>query len=700
MSLRLVPPIDHFRRLWDLGYRNLVPIIPPGAPLSEKSSLWRRLQAGHDSRGKVPGVLGADGLWRGFDWMRHETSEADLGLWAAWGAGVGIKTGGADGVVMIDVDTRQKDLALTVKQRIETHIGRTPLRIGESPKAGYVVRCSEPLAYSRIELGKHPITGKPERIELLNGGRQFVAEGQHPCGVAYRWPESNPLVELDRLVLVTPEQLTDLLTDLSRTLPGASGVVTERMRLANGPVSQEALRGDPRLVQRALACMPNTPETFPTYDDFIAIGFAIKAALPDDGELALELFQQWAARWPEGNDPTFVEDKFHSMHAPFRSAGAPGLYKLAEELSGGTFQRAEQWFEPGVGEELSPQSQKEKKRLKQALFGDEARSALTESAAPLIKGLLDQGVMTILYGESGTGKTFVALDMAYHIATGRDWGGMRVTQSGVVYVAAEGGRGIKRRALALARKFGSVDVPITIISSPIDLLRPEADTGPLIEAILEAEALFPQPFKVRLVVIDTFSRALAGGEENGSADMGAIVINFDRIRHATGVHLLVVHHSGKDRAKGARGHSLLRAATDTEIEVADYQIEVTKQRDMESGFAIGFKLDPIVLGEDADKDIQISATIRLVGRDAVASGAVAGRERAVLEALTAIEAPLSAAARAEGVPIELVAAVVGDRRQAIRSYLVRLAARRLVAVVGRGRWRLMGASPAFAEFMG
>ena len=79
------------------------------------------------------------------------------------------------------------------------------------------------------------------------------------------------------------------------------------------------------------------------------------------------------------------------------------------------------------------------------------------------------------------------------------------------------------------------------------------------------------------------SRALAGGNENAPDDMGAFVTNIDKIRHALNTHLCIVHHSGKDRARGARGHSLLRAGTDAELEVVKTtalsgQVITTKQR--------------------------------------------------------------------------------------------------------------------------
>jgi hypothetical protein len=90
----------------------------------------------------------------------------------------------------------------------------------------------------------------------------------------------------------------------------------------------------------------------------------------------------------------------------------------------------------------------------------------------------------------------------------------------------------------------------------------------------------------------------------------------DRIRDAVKATMLVVHHSGKDAAKGARGHSLLRAATDTEIEIVDSTIKVTKQRDMETIDDLKFRLEPADLGADASGRRVRSGTIEvLTGTD-------------------------------------------------------------------------------------
>lgn len=224
---------------------------------------------------------------------------------------------------------------------------------------------------------------------------------------------------------------------------------------------------------------------------------------------------------------------------------------------------------------------------------------LTVEDPYLIEGVLEQQTMIVVYGESGAGKTHVALDQSLAIASGRQWGGKRVKAGLVVYVAAEGGRGIRRRVMAHKRKYGlGKETPFALIRFPVDLLHPTGDTKHLTAAIRDAVARFGQG--CALVVIDTLSRALAGGDENSSVDMGAIVKNCDQVRHDAKCALLLVHHSGKNKASGARGHSLLRAAVDTEIEVENGAIKCRKQRDMEASDDLRFDYEPVAIGANRE----------------------------------------------------------------------------------------------------
>tara|TARA_R110000751_G_scaffold264535_2_gene363607 strand:+ start:2578 stop:4620 length:2043 start_codon:yes stop_codon:yes gene_type:complete len=227
-----------------------------------------------------------------------------------------------------------------------------------------------------------------------------------------------------------------------------------------------------------------------------------------------------------------------------------------------------------------------------------------------VEETLGRQQMSVIYGESNSGKTFFIMDMAFHVAMGWKWRGLDVDQGAVIYCALEGAHGITNRVAALKLHYrdriGEEKVQFGVITVGLNLLDPEADTQRLIDAINQAAETMD--VKIQLIVIDTLARALAGGNENSPDDMGALVINGDKIRHATNAHISFVHHSGKDQAKGARGHSSLRAATDTEIEIIPHEglsvATVTKQREYEGGQAYAFSLTQTKVGTNPrGKDI-------------------------------------------------------------------------------------------------
>jgi hypothetical protein len=222
----------------------------------------------------------------------------------------------------------------------------------------------------------------------------------------------------------------------------------------------------------------------------------------------------------------------------------------------------------------------------------------------LINGVLDRRGMSLLFGASGCGKTFFGLTIAAHIALGRGFYGLQVCRGGVLYIAAEGGLGIEERLTAFRyHQDVHVDgVPLYVIPEPIDLCHSDTDLKILLQHIGELPADPP----LELVVIDTLSRAMAGGNENSSDDMGRFVRHCDQLRIKTGAHTLISHHAGKDDSRGARGHSLLKAAADTEIEITKGKdtgiaiATVVKQRDHRTGGAFAFKLEEVEIGQDED----------------------------------------------------------------------------------------------------
>lgn len=229
---------------------------------------------------------------------------------------------------------------------------------------------------------------------------------------------------------------------------------------------------------------------------------------------------------------------------------------------------------------------------------DDARPNL--DANDFVEGLLTSGSMSVVYGPSNCGKTFFVIDLALHVAWGKEWRGKEVDQGAIVYLSLEGAQGIQNRMRAFKMHHDCGALPFVAMPRPVNLLNEKADVDAVIQLVkfIASETGLP----VRMVIVDTLSRAMAGGNENSSEDMTALIGNCDRVRDATGAHVCIVHHSGKDEAKGARGHSSLRAATDTEIEIkrdpelTRSVVKVVKQRDLEADDPLAFTLQSINLG--------------------------------------------------------------------------------------------------------
>jgi hypothetical protein len=263
-------------------------------------------------------------------------------------------------------------------------------------------------------------------------------------------------------------------------------------------------------------------------------------------------------------------------------------------------------------------------------------------ASDFVEGLLTTGSMSVVYGPSNCGKTFFVVDMALHVAWGRDWRGRAVDRGAIVYLSLEGAQGIRNRLAAFRRhhNLAGTELPFVAMPKPVNLLDSDADVLAVIELVNHVAATTELP--VSMVIIDTLSRAMAGGNENSPEDMTALIGNCDSIRHATGSHVCIVHHSGKDEARGARGHSSLRAATDTEIEIKRdpemtfSSVRVVKQRDLEAGEPFGFTLQSVALGTNR-RGKDVTSCVVVEADKAVVIGRTAERlsdkEQAALQSL-------------------------------------------------------------------
>lgn len=222
------------------------------------------------------------------------------------------------------------------------------------------------------------------------------------------------------------------------------------------------------------------------------------------------------------------------------------------------------------------------------IFGDDIDRV--PPSQPLIEGILDIDTLAVLYGRSGHGKTFVAVDWALSVSTGTWWQRHMVRPGRSLYVISEGvaGMGARKRAWQEQQRV-HIAGEITWLTYPPNLFK---DGWALALAQYAAEL---QP---SLIVVDTLARSMIGADENSAKDMGIVVAGADRVRRASGACVLLVHHTGKNEAAGMRGHSALEAAVDAAIECrltdeGAVEIVTAKQKDRPSGEKVQLRMVPV-----------------------------------------------------------------------------------------------------------
>ena len=217
----------------------------------------------------------------------------------------------------------------------------------------------------------------------------------------------------------------------------------------------------------------------------------------------------------------------------------------------------------------------------------------------LVADFLGAGEMSCLYGEPGSGKSVLAEDFGLHVA-GKfpKWLDRNLnTHGAVIYIALERPNLVKRRALAFKAKHKAHGLPFAIVSEARDYR--DLKTATLIlETVAEVERATGQ--KVVLIILDTISRALCGGDENSPKDMGALINTLGRIQAATDAHMLLVHHVPHE-AERMRGHGSLLGAMDTTAFVQKSTgvrtATVIKANDFDEGQSVAFTLESVTLSE-------------------------------------------------------------------------------------------------------
>ena len=254
----------------------------------------------------------------------------------------------------------------------------------------------------------------------------------------------------------------------------------------------------------------------------------------------------------------------------------------------------------------------------------------------LIKNYLELDSTTLLYGASGTGKSFVSVDMACSIATGTSWQGQDTEEGAVFYIAGEGHSGFKKRFRAWQQENNVTlkDKPLFLSQTTIGLPDDENLQNLIDDIDLLVESTGHHP---KLIILDTLARCLIG-DENFAKDIGGFVQALDTIRQKYGCCVLTVHHTGHTEASRARGSSALKAAMDTELSLKAIQetieLSVTKQKNHESADSLHFKLLQVDFGNEINSAV-LTSTDKPTIKD---SGKIGKNELILLNALQELQA--------------------------------------------------------------
>ena len=391
--------------------------------------------------------------------------------------------------------------------------------------------------------------------------------------------------------------LTELLgnTDtVAAPAPELAALIAQRFPTSQTPSAPAAPgANDTSAIECALALLPDSL----AYDDWLIVGMAIHHETHGEG---FHLWHEWSAKSPKHSNTDYVLDRWKSFG---RSTGNPvtlaSLFKLAGISP----------TPPATPDEFEDLSSTPLPEPKASRFTVLSAQDFASTPPPrwLIKHILPEAELVVLYGAPGSGKSFIALDAAMAIARGVPWRGRKTKPGRVVYLAAEGAGGFRNRMAAYAQvnHLDLSTVPFGIISAAPNML-----DGPQAKDVVRA---IVASGGASVVVVDTFAQVMPGGDENGGKDVGLALAHCKRIHAATGAVVILIHHSGKDATKGARGWSGLKGAADAELEVlrtpGGRMLRISKQKDGEDSLQWGFGLEVVNIGMDEDGEVITSCVV-------------------------------------------------------------------------------------------
>lgn len=530
------------------------------------------------SLGKTPSVYGKHRQVYGIgNWTEKHATLAEIDQWSKE-PDYSICLIGRQ-VKAIDCDITDRQLSEKIHSFIDNYLAAAgvalPVRRRDgSPKFLMAFTCHEE-TLKRVIKTQHGI------IEFLGNRQQFLVAGTHDSGTRYVWhgidsgiPELS-MREFDRLWVSLQEKF------------GIEPEIQERERnLLEVDTDEPILK---RLEEKNMVISSNREG-----------GYNI--VCPFEREHSSETVESATRYWP-AHTGGFAHASIKCLHA---HCAHRSTEQFKQELG---FSLADGFEEVIEGFDLAEIISRPK--LDPSKFSPVlALPFANDGTQPgyLVKRLIPSNSIGYIFGSSGTGKTFITFDIIAAVARGIPWRGMKVRQGAVVYICAEGAHGFRTRIKAYCKENGienKEDLPIYVISAKPNLM--DKAEMKLLYASIEALDL-----PISAIVLDTYA-ACMNGDENSSVDVTKVLNNVHILQKGFGTTVLLVHHSGKDNGKGARGWSGLRSAVDFEYQVIKegevHALTCTKMKDGMDYESYGFLLKEVDLGLDDELDPITSCVI-------------------------------------------------------------------------------------------
>ena len=504
--------------------------------------------------------------------------------WEKWpNAMIGLRTGPESGVFVLDVDVDPEQnidgfIALAVLEQQHASLSETLRSVTPRGGSHYFFRWRHGIKNSASKLG----AGLDIRGD---GGYCILPPSRRSDGRAYELAELSATQPCE-----PPEWLVNLLI-LPKEKPAPSPQANHQID-GNGNADAYALAALERECAAVAVARPGTRNEMLNRAAF-SLGQLIAAGALAESEVRDRFYNACVA------NGLIHDDGPAAVRATIESGLNAGLkqprtkYEARETRNDG---------DGAAGDSNRASAGKEQTRTNKGLHFTLYRDI---ERAPrkvwLVENILGEGELSCMFGAPGCGKSVLANDRAAHIAAGRPWFGRQVTRGGVLYVAAERAALGRRRFAAFRIHHALDDLPLAVVSGAIDLRSSHADADTIIGLARRLQDETGQ--KTVLIDIDTVSRVLAGGDENSSKDIGALIGNLTRIQEATGAHISLVHHVPHDQQR-MRGHGALLAACDVTVHVentgAFRTARVDKTNDGADGESLAFTFATVELHRDLD----------------------------------------------------------------------------------------------------